>query len=279
MKDNYQKSNLGRSFSDLIAENETYISSNEEIVEIPIKKIKANPGQPRTVFDEIKLKELANSIKEHGILQPVILKPATDGFILVAGERRVKAAEIAELDTVSAIVREYNEKYLPELAMLENIQREDLSPIEEAIAFQKIIENTRITHKELGKKIGKSRVYVTNIVGLLNLPTIVIEGVNSDKISMGHARALSKLKDTGFSIQLFDRIIAENLTVRDVEEIIRQRHNKNESYISKATLNQAKQFIQKRFNDIKVSVKPNRIIIKYDTEEQLKKILKKFKDE
>ncbi|MEC9485734.1 MAG: ParB/RepB/Spo0J family partition protein [Candidatus Izemoplasma sp.] len=276
MKD---KNNLGRTFSDLIAENETYVTGNEEIVDVSIDEIKANPGQPRTVFDELKLKELANSIKQHGILQPIILKPAAQGYILVAGERRVRAAELAGLKEVPAIVREYNEKYLPELAMLENIQREDLSPIEEAIAFQKIIENTHITHQELGEKIGKSRVYVTNIIGLLNLPTVVMDAVNTEEISMGHARALSKLNNLNFCLELFARIKQEHLTVRDTESIIRKYKTNDEDIISEETLNKAKRFISSRFNDIKVSVKHNKITMRYKTEKQLQKIINSFKDE
>ncbi len=277
MKDN--NNSLGRTFSDLIAENETFIAGNEEINEIPINTIKANPGQPRTVFDEIKLKELASSIKQHGILQPVIVKPAANGYILVAGERRVKAAEIAGFVNVPAIVREYNEKYLPELAMLENLQREDLSPIEEAIAFQKIIQNTHITHKELADKIGKSRVYVTNIIGLLNLPTIVMDAVNADVISMGHARALSKLKNIQFCLNLFDRIKSENLTVRETEDIIRRHNSSDDDIISEETLKKANEFIKTRFNDINVSVKHNKITLKYKTEKELERILSLFKDE
>ena len=161
---------LGRKFSDLMAENKIDYNENEEILEIEISRIKPNPNQPRTIFDEKKLIELANSIKEHGIFQPIILKPSGNGYTLVAGERRVKAAKMAGLYKIPSIIRDYNSIYLSELAILENLQREDLTPMEEAIAFQKAIFNLKYTHEELGRKIGKSRVYVTNIVGLLNLP-------------------------------------------------------------------------------------------------------------
>lgn len=266
---------LGRGIGDLIEENEIELNLSEEIVDIEISLIKPNPEQPRTVFDVKKLYELSESIKEHGVIQPVILKPAATGYILVAGERRVKACELAGMTTVPSIIREYNSIYLSELAILENLQREDLTPIEEAIAFERAIHNLKLTHEELGKKIGKSRVYVTNILGLLNLPKTVIDDVNSGKITMGHARALSKLKDNELCIRLRNRIIKDELTVRDIESAIRNLNNKdNEKFISQNVIDKTKTKLKKMINpDIKYKFNKNSISFSFYDEKELENII------
>lgn len=266
---------LGRNFNDLLEENKVEFNENEEIVEIDIDNIKPNPDQPRTIFEEKSLNELANSIKEHGVFQPVILKPAGNGFILVAGERRVKAAKIAGFTKIPSIIRDYNAIYLSELAILENLQREDLTPIEEAIAFQKAIFNLKLTHEELGKKIGKSRVYVTNLIGLLNLPAIVIKDVNLGKITMGHARALSKLRDHDLCISLRDQIIREKLTVRDIEAIIRNlSKGTNEQIISKDLLRLAEKKLGNKIDSaIRYRFKKNNISFDFSSNEELEKLI------
>ena len=266
---------LGRTFSDLIEENEQHFSENEEIIEIDMALIKPNPNQPRTIFDQKSLRELADSIKEHGVFQPIIVKPAGQYYVLVAGERRVKAAKMAGLISIPSIVRDYNSIYLSELAILENLQREDLTPIEEAIAFQKAIFNLKLTHEELGKKIGKSRTYVTNIIGLLNLPATVINNVNTGSITMGHARALSKLKDQHLILQLHDRILAESLTVRDIEGIIRNlSQNKPKYMVSSEVLVQAQEKLDKAIdNTISFRVKKNNITFTFDSKEELDKLI------
>ena len=266
---------LGRGISDLIEENEIDVNLSEEVLDVEISLIKPNPEQPRTVFNPEKLKELCESIKEHGVIQPVILKPAANGYILVAGERRVKACELAGMTTVPSIIREYNAIYLSELAILENLQREDLTSIEEAIAFERAIYNLKLTHEELGKKIGKSRVYVTNILGLLNLPKTVIEDVNLGKISMGHARALSKLKDNELCIRLRDKIINDNLTVRDIENLIRNINNKDsEKVISQSVMDKTEKKLRKLISsDIKYKFNKNSISFTFADEKELEDII------
>jgi ParB family chromosome partitioning protein len=258
-----------------MAENKIEFNENEEVMEIELHLIKPNPDQPRTYFDEKKLIELANSIKEHGIFQPVILKPSGNGYTLVAGERRVKAAKMAGLYKIPSIIRDYNSIYLSELAILENLQREDLTPMEEAIAFQKAIFNLKYTHEELGRKIGKSRVYVTNIIGLLNLPASVINDVNLGTVSMGHARALSKLKDQNLVIMLRDRIINENLTVRDIEGIIRGMAKQKEyPIVSNDDLQKAE---KKLFNKIDPGInyrfRKNNITFTFSSPEELERLI------
>lgn len=272
---------LGRNFSDLVEENKIEIDDYEKIEEISISLIKPNPEQPRSVFDKAALNELAESIKEHGVIQPVILKPTANGYVLVAGERRVKACQIVGLSTVPAIVREYNSIFLSEIAILENLQREDLTPIEEALAFQKALFNLKITHEELGRKIGKSRVYITNILGLLNLPASVIDDVNLGKISMGHARALSKLKNPKLCIRLRNRIINENLNVREIEKIIREiAHHKEEVIISKEAIEVAEKRMETIFNkDITYKFKKNNLILQFNNQLQLDQLIARLCEE
>ena len=266
---------LGRGISDLIKENKIDLNLSEEVLDIEISLIKPNPEQPRTVFNQKKLDELSESIKEHGVIQPVILKPGSNGYILVAGERRVKACKLAGMTTVPSIVREYNAIYLSELSILENLQREDLTSIEEAIAFERAIYNLKLTHEELGKKIGKSRVYVTNILGLLNLPKTVIDDINLGKISMGHARALSKLEDTELCIRLRNRIVEEELTVRDIEKIIRVLNSKeNENLVSKKALEKAKITLTKNVDSsFNFKIKKNIISFSFINENELDKLV------
>ena len=214
---------LGRNIVDLIDENKIKLKDNEEILEVQLSDIKPNPDQPRVNFDSQALKQLSESIKEHGVIQPVILKPASDGFTLVAGERRVRASILANKKTIPAIVRDYNAIYLAELSILENIQREDLTPIEEAIAYEKAIKKLSLTQAELGQKIGKSRSYVTNAIGLLNLPIGVIEEVNSGVISRGHAKILSKLDNVELINELASKIKHDQISVRKLEDIMKRK--------------------------------------------------------
>mgnify|MGYP002640158206 CR=1 FL=1 len=270
---------LGRTFKDLLDENYVEVNSAEEILEIPLGKIKPNPEQPRRNFDIESLKELAESIKEHGVIQPVIVKPAGDYFILVAGERRVRASKLAGLDFAPAIVRDYNAIYLAELAILENLQREDLTPIEEAIAYNKLLSGKNLTHEELATKIGKSRTYVTNTLGLLNLPAALIDDVNDGVLSMGHARALSKLEDIDQCLLLRDRIVNEKLSVRDIEKIIRNMGKKAKvETVSTKMINDAKTELKSYINkDIKYKVSKNSISFKFKDEDELVKLLEFLK--
>ena len=206
------------------------------------------------------------------------MKPSGNGYTLVAGERRVKAAKMAGMYKIPSIIRDYNSIYLSELAILENLQREDLTPIEEAIAFQKAIFNLKLTHEELGKKIGKSRTYITNIIGLLNLPTIIIQDVNLGNISMGHARALSKLKDHELCLKLHQRVIDEDLTVRDIEGIIRNLHKKDKKYIiPNKVLAKTEELLtnslDSRYN---FRLKKNQLVFTFEDEDELKVLMERI---
>lgn len=269
---------LGRSIEDLLEENDVRLNESEKIEELDIDKIKPNPDQPRSVFDTESIKELALSITEHGIIQPIIVKEGADGYILVAGERRVRASKVAGMKTIPAIVRDYNSKYLSELAILENLQREDLTPIEEAIAFKNILANTKVTHEELGKRVGKSRTYITNVIGLLKLPAIVMEDVNAKRLTMGHARALSKISDYDIIMSIRNEILSLKLSVRDVEAIIRDRYKKKTKHISIDFMKQAEKQLHKIVkNDIKYKLNKNQLVLKFKDETELDKIIEFLK--
>ena len=191
----------------------------EEIVEINLDELRSNPYQPRKVFDEDALNDLSDSIREHGVFQPIIVKKSIKGYEIIAGERRVKASRLAGKETIPAIIRDFNDTEMMEIALLENLQRENLNAIEEALAYTKIMEAKGLTHDELSKVIGKSQAYVTNTIGLLRLPEEVKDLVVNNKISMTHARILSKMSDRNTIIHLANRVLNEGLTVRNLEEI------------------------------------------------------------
>src|SRR5574344_1244633 len=192
-------------------------TSIDEIVEIDLSELRANPYQPRKIFDEDALQELANSIKEHGVFQPIIVKKSIKGYEIIAGERRVRASKLAGLTKIPAIIRDFTDEQMMEIALLENLQRENLTAIEEAVAYKALLENLNLTQDELSKKVGKSRSHITNIIGLLRLPADIQKLVNTSKISMGHARILSKLDNETQIREIAEKIINENISVRDTE--------------------------------------------------------------
>ena len=256
----------------------------EEIVDIRLDELRSNPYQPRKVFDENALNELAQSIREHGVFQPIIVKKSIRGYEIIAGERRVKASRLAGLETIPAIVREFNDTEMMEIALLENLQRENLNPFEEALAYQKIMETKSLTHEELAKVLGKSQSYVTNMIGLLRLPDEIKDHVIDEKLSMTHARILSKMSDRDVIIKLAHRIIDENLSVRDLEEIAKGNNiskvNKVSRRIKESDLKYkyAEELLCEKL-DSKVRVFKNKIEIKFKDSEDLNRILEVIKVE
>ncbi len=194
-------------------------STNEEIVEIPVSELRSNPYQPRKNFDENALKELAESIKEHGVFQPIIVKPSIKGYEIIAGERRVKASKIAGKETIPAIIRNFSDQDMMEIALLENLQRENLNALEEALAYKKLLEELSLTQEELAHRLGKSRSHITNMLGLLTLPEKVKDMIISGKLSMSHARVLSKIEDNNKVVELAEKVVVDGLSVREIEEL------------------------------------------------------------
>ena len=194
-------------------------STNEEIININLSELRVNPYQPRKNFNEEALQELSNSIKEHGVFQPIIVKKSIKGYEIIAGERRFRASKMAGKETIPAIVREFTDAQMMEIALLENLQRENLSAIEEAIAYKAMLEKLELTQEELAKKVGKSRSHITNILGLLRLPNEVQTMITKKEITMGHARAISKLESSAEMISLANQIVEGKLPVRETERI------------------------------------------------------------
>ena len=193
-------------------------ATNEEIIDINLSDLRANPYQPRKVFNDEALNDLAESIKEHGVFQPIIVKKSIKGYEIIAGERRVRASKLAGLEKIPAIIRNLNDEQMMEIALLENLQRENLSAIEEAVAYKSMIEKLNLTQEELSKKVGKSRSHITNILGLLRLPKEVQEMVATNKLSMGHARVLSKLEDNEKILEMARQIVERKIPVRELEQ-------------------------------------------------------------
>lgn len=268
-----KKTNLGRGLSDLIDENDVQLDENEVIQEIDIKLIKTNPSQPRKFFDDKALHELKESIINYGLMQPVILKSVVNGYHIIAGERRFRASQLANLKTVPAIVRDYNSRIHTELALIENIQREKLSAIEEAHAYKKLIETYGYTHVELSKKIGKSRSYITNMIGLLNLPLDVSELVLNRSISMGHARALSKLKDENKIRTFAEKVTSEKISVRELERLVSNQGRNFPKKIEKNIKNKLK------IKPTKISVRTRSIVIEFSNQADLNKALSSLNED
>ena len=252
-------------------------AKQNDIVEIPLVDIRSNPYQPREYFDEQALKELADSIKEHGVVQPIIVKKSIKGYEIIAGERRTRASKMAGLEKIPAIIRDFNDQEMMEIALIENIQRENLNPIEEADAFAKIIENNNFTQEQVAQKFGKSRSYVTNLLGLLNLPEKTKELVKEQKITMGHARVLSKISDEDLVDELAKKIIEEGLSVREIEKLTTGGATPKKNPTKKTPVFSAKhtlyESIMREVIGSKVKISSKKIEIPYSSDDELDRIL------
>ena len=248
--------------------------TNDQIVEIDLSELRANPYQPRKNFDEEALNELASSIKEHGVFQPIIVKKSIKGYEIIAGERRFRASKLAGMQTIPAIVKDFSDEEMMQIALLENLQRENLTSIEEAKAYKSIIESMNITQDELAKKVGKSRSHVTNILGLLKLPASVQDMVLYNKLSMGHARVLSKLDDPKTIEDLAQRVITEDLSVRKLESLVYDNEEK-EVKTKKSSNNEYKymeNFLKEKLGT-NVKINNNKISIKFSNVQDLNRFL------
>lgn len=251
-------------------------TSKDEIVELNIADIRSNPYQPRKSFDEQALNELAESIKEHGLVQPIIVKKSIKGYEIVAGERRTKASKIAGKTTIPAIIRDFNDTQMMEIALIENIQRENLNPIEEANAYEKILTAENITQEELAKKFGKSRSYITNILGILRLPENIKNYVIEGKLSLGHARTLSKLENPEQINRIAEKIMSEGLNVRETEKIANQEDIPKINKINRNSNNIRYTIYENIFRSkigSKVKITNKKIEIPFDSEKDLERVL------
>ena len=249
-------------------------TKHEEIVELNIDDLRPNPYQPRTIFDEAALQELAESIKENGVFQPIIVKKSIKGYDVIAGERRLRASKIAGKKTIPAIIRQISDEKMAEIALLENLQRENLNALEEAKAYKSLIEKLNLTQEELAKKVSKSRSHITNMLGLLRLPGEVQDMITTGKITMGHARALSKLEDKEEIVKMATNITEKGLTVRDVEAQSEEVPKIHQTY-RKAKNNEFKyvQDLLREKLDTKVKIKDKKIEISFTNTADLNRIL------
>ncbi|MBQ8681611.1 MAG: ParB/RepB/Spo0J family partition protein [Bacilli bacterium] len=259
-------------FEDNIMES----ASESDIVQIPLGEIRPNPYQPRKTFDKEALDELATSIRHYGVFQPIIVKKSIKGYDLIAGERRLRASKLAGLETIPAIVKDFSDDEMREIALLENLQRENLTSIELAWAYKGIIDSLHIRQEDLAAKIGKSRSHVTNTLGLLRLPDEVQDMVRDNKMSMGHARVLSKIEDENKVEELANKVVKENISVRDLEDISSNKEIVKKVPIVRQPKVNEYQYLEDELRDIlgtKVKIENKKIEIYFDSKVDLTRIL------
>ncbi len=274
------KGGLGKGLNAFFSNVE--VEKDEFIREINIAECRPNPYQPRKIFEQEAIEELKQSIEEYGILQPLIVRKTIKGYEIVVGERRFRAAKEAKLDTVPVVIRELTEQQMMEMAVLENLQREDLTPIEEAAAYQMLMGKLKITQEELSKRLGKSRPHIANHVRLLSLPAKIQELITEGKISMGHGRALLGLRKKESITKVVEKVLKDGLNVRQLEQLI-QELNENVSRETKKPVPEKDIFIKEQESSLcerfgtKVQIKQTKdkgkIEIEFFSKEDLERIL------
>ena len=282
--DNKNNARLGKGLSSIFGQDVSKVLDDiqngdmeverQEQSKIPVDEIRPNPYQPRKVFNDEALKELSSSIKQHGVFTPILVKKSIQGYDLIAGERRLRASKLAGLQDIPAIIVDFDDQEMMEIALLENIQREDLNVIEEAKAYEKLIQRLGYTQEQLAHRVGKSREHITNLLRLLKLPEDVQEYVVSKQLSMGHVRALLGLKTEASMRKVAKQAIDQGLSVRKVEQIVKDTNNKKtvekpkEDIYVKAAKEKLQEFFQ-----TSVSISKNAISIHYENKEDLNRIL------
>lgn len=287
---------LGRGLSALLENADTDITSKQDsttnqalaggIAFLPIASIEANPFQPRTDFENEALQDLAASIKEQGIIQPVtVRKLGYDKFQLISGERRFRASQLAGLLEIPAYIRIANDQAMLEMALVENIQRENLNPIEIAISYKRLIDECKLTQEELSQRVGKNRTTVTNFLRLLKLPAEIQLAIRDGRVSMSHARAIVSIEDTDAQMKIFNEILSSNLSVRNVEDFARQaskgKSKDKPKKAEKATPSMRQIEITRELSDrletkvdvLKEKSGSGKIVINYYSEHDLERIL------
>ena len=247
-------------------EKEVYESTpKDEIIEVSLDELRPNPYQPRKVFDQEALEELSSSIREHGVFQPIIIKKSIKGYEIIAGERRVRASKLAGKETIPAIIRDFTDEQMMEISLLENLQRENLNPIEEAQAYRSMLDKLGITQEELSNKVGKSRSHITNIIGILRLPEEVQKMIAQEKLTMSHAKLLSKLENEEDIIEMADRI-----------ELTNEKQKKNKIERKVSTQSTEYKYVEDMLRDkldAKVKIREKQIVINFTNVADLNRIL------
>ncbi len=280
------KKGLGSGLSHLIEQNMS-ANNQREVFDVSVGKIKPNPYQPRKTFDQKALEELSESIKENGLFQPILLRETLVGYEIISGERRYRASKLAGLKTIPAIIYDYTDQQMMEVALVENIQREDLSIVEEARSYQSLIDNLGYTQEQLANKVGKSRSHVANIIRLLKLDDDMLESVDKGLLSMGHVKVLITIDDKKRQHQIVDQIISQNLNVRQTEELANSAKGKSTIKVKQRRDNETvKSARNKRIETIvreKLSVqvivtgeKKGSIEFKYNSPDELENLLEQL---
>ena len=265
------------------------ISQNEQIQKIDLSKIKANPYQPRKTFDDDRLSDLATSIQTHGVLQPIVLRQTVQGYYIVVGERRFRASQLAGLAEIPAIIKELSDSDMMELAIIENLQREDLNAIEEAESYQRLMNDLGLTQQKVAERLGKSRPYIANMLRLLNLPKDISNQVKEGALSSAHGRTLLGIKDVTMMKKISQQAIRENWSVRYLEQVVNELQDGGQSKKNKAPTQIKPKFIQKQERrlkekfgskvDISTSKNIGKITFEFKTEEEFKRLIQKLNDE
>lgn len=280
------KKGLGSGLSHLIEQNMS-ANNQREVFDVRVGKIKPNPYQPRKTFDQKALEELSESIKENGLFQPILLRETLVGYEIISGERRYRASKLAGLKTIPAIIYDYTDQQMMEVALVENIQREDLSIVEEARSYQSLIDNLGYTQEQLANKVGKSRSHVANIIRLLKLDDDILESVDKGLLSMGHVKVLITIDDKKRQHQIVDQIISQNLNVRQTEELANSAKGKSTIKVKQRRANETvKSARNKRIETIvreKLGVqvivtgeKKGSIEFKYNSPDELENLLEQL---
>lgn len=252
--------------------SDTHVSGR---FEVSVDDVRPNPYQPRKTFDEGRLQELADSIRQHGVFTPILVKRSLGGYELIAGERRLRACRLAGIKKIPAIEMEFDDQQMMEIALLENIQREDLNAIEEAKAYEKLIQKVGYTQEELARRIGKSREHVANMMRLLKLPARLQQHVTAHELSMGHVRALLSLEDEALMEEVAQKAIREQMSVRAVEKLVKgmvQPKPKKKEKARDIHMEAVEHRLQERFQTT-VKVANGQIVIRYDGDDDLNRIL------
>lgn len=284
-----KRSALGRGLDALITMDDLKTSGSSSISEIELSKIQPNPEQPRSVFEEEALEELATSIRSLGVIQPITLKELEpEKYLIISGERRYRAAQKAGLTCIPAYIRTAEDENIVEMALIENIQREDLNAIEIALAYQRLIENYGLTQEKLSERIGKKRTTIANYLRLLKLPAEIQMGLKDKRIDMGHARALISVEDPEVQLAFYEQILSDGLSVRQVEEMVRSVANGKMQDLKKNGSKSSKEALPEEFNllrehlssffQTKVQLVCNKkgkgkITIPFASEEELEKLI------
>lgn len=271
-----------------LVEKISYNLSHDKIVEIPLSKLRRNPYQPRDYFDEAALKDLTQSISQHGVLQPIVVRETIKGYDIVVGERRYRASQLAGKDTVPAIVKALTDEEMLELAIIENLQRENLKPLEEAKSYATMMKELNLKQQDVADRLGKSRSYIANVLRLLNLPPSVKSLINEEKLSSAHGRTLLGLEKKHQLNQVAQKIVKEGMSVRALEEYIKFLNTNDHGKTRKARKSKPNFLVKHEYQlkekygtniDISKTKKAGKISIEFNSEDEYKRIMELLLEE